>query len=157
MCIASGGLLGLGPGRGYLKGIFAADSDIAFATISEEWGLLIALMMVLCVIALGLFALRTARVARSSFYTIGVYGSGNSGGSDHSQLPGYAGCSAYDRCDVPIPQQRRHQYDRCLGIAGLRQGGGYPENASFAVRLFKRGGMRMNRVRKRAGILLVLC
>ena len=71
MCIASGGLLGLGPGKGYLKRVFAADSDIAFATISEEWGLILAVMMVLCIIVLGLFSLRTARVARSSFYTIG--------------------------------------------------------------------------------------
>ena len=72
MCIASGGLLGLGPGRGYLKRVFAADSDIAFATISEEWGLIVAVMMVLCVVALGLFAFRSIRVARSSFYTIGA-------------------------------------------------------------------------------------
>ncbi len=72
MCVASGGLLGLGPGKGYLKRIFAADSDLAFATISEEWGLAVAVMMVLAIVALGLFSLRTARVARSSFYTIGA-------------------------------------------------------------------------------------
>ena len=71
MCIASGGLLGLGPGRGYLKNVFAADSDIAFATISEEWGLILAVMMVLCIAVLGFFAIRTARVARSTFYSIG--------------------------------------------------------------------------------------
>ena len=71
MCIASGGLLGLGPGRGYLKNVFAADSDIAFATISEEWGLILAVMMVLCIAALGFFTIRTARVARSAFYSIG--------------------------------------------------------------------------------------
>ena len=71
MCIASGGLLGLGPGRGYLKRVFAADSDIAFATISEEWGLIMAVMMIMCVLVLGLFAIRSARIARSSFYTIG--------------------------------------------------------------------------------------
>jgi cell division protein FtsW (lipid II flippase) len=70
MCVAAGGLLGLGPGRGYLRRVFAADSDIAFATISEEWGLIVAVMMVICVVVLGLFAIRTARVARSSFYTI---------------------------------------------------------------------------------------
>ena len=70
MCVAAGGILGLGPGRGYLKRVFAADSDIAFATISEEWGLIVAVMMVVCVVVLGLFAIRTARVARSSFYTI---------------------------------------------------------------------------------------
>ena len=71
MCVASGGLFGLGPGQGFLKHVFAADSDIAFATISEEWGLILAVMMVLCVAAYGFFAIRTARVARSSFYSIG--------------------------------------------------------------------------------------
>lgn len=71
MCIASGGLFGLGPGNGYLQKVFAADSDIVFATISEEWGLLAAVQMVLAISALGLFAIRTSRVSRSSFYCIG--------------------------------------------------------------------------------------
>lgn len=72
MCIASGGLFGLGPGKGWLQHIFAADSDIVFATISEEWGLLLALMTVVCIAVFGLFTIRTARVARSSFYSIGA-------------------------------------------------------------------------------------
>ena len=72
MCIASGGLLGLGPNKGWLKNVFAADSDIAFATISEEWGLITAVLMVVCIVVLGMFAMRTARVSRSSFYTIGA-------------------------------------------------------------------------------------
>ena len=72
MCIASGGLLGLGAGQGKMKNIFAADSDMVFATVSEEWGLLAALMMILCVAALAVFAVRSAAVARSSFYTIGA-------------------------------------------------------------------------------------
>ncbi len=72
MCIASGGLLGLGPEGGKLQRVFAADSDIVFATVSEEWGLLIAVMSVLCIVAFGLFAIRTSRVARSSFYSIGA-------------------------------------------------------------------------------------
>ena len=71
MCIASGGLFGLGPEGGLLQYVFAADSDIVFATISEEWGLLAALMMVLSIAVLGAFAIRTTRVARSSFYSIG--------------------------------------------------------------------------------------
>ena len=71
MCIASGGLLGLGPGRGMLHHVFAADSDIAFATISEEWGLITAVLTVLAIAALACFTIRTARVARSSFYIIG--------------------------------------------------------------------------------------
>ena len=72
MAIASGGLLGLGVGQGSLKRVFAADSDIAFATISEEWGLIMAIVMVLCIVVLGLFTFRSVRVARSSFYTIGA-------------------------------------------------------------------------------------
>ena len=72
MCIASGGLFGLGPGNGWLKNVFAADSDIVFATISEEWGLIFACMLVGCIAVLGFFAIRTSRVARSSFYSIGA-------------------------------------------------------------------------------------
>ena len=71
MCIASGGLFGLGPGNGYLQKVFAADSDIVFAPISEEWGLLVALQAVAAISVLGLFSMRTSRVSRSSFYCIG--------------------------------------------------------------------------------------
>ena len=72
MCVASGGLFGLGPGNGWLHRVFAADSDIVFATVSEEWGLIMAVMMVLAVTVYGLFAIRSAKVARSSFYSIGA-------------------------------------------------------------------------------------
>ena len=71
MCIASGGLFGLGAGNGLMRRIFAADSDVVFATISEEWGLIMAVMLVACVVALGIFALRMARISRSTFFTIG--------------------------------------------------------------------------------------
>ncbi len=72
MGIASGGLLGLGAGKGFLKKVFAADSDIVFATISEEWGLVTGLIMVCCVLVLGVFVVRSAVIGRSSFYTIGA-------------------------------------------------------------------------------------
>ncbi len=71
MCIASGGLFGLGAGNGWMKNLFAADSDVVFATLCEEWGLMIPIMLMVAVITVGLFALRTATVARSSFYAIG--------------------------------------------------------------------------------------
>ncbi len=70
MCIASGGLFGLGAGNGFMHKVFAADSDVVFATISEEWGLIVAVMLIVCVIVVALFALRSAAVGRSSFYTI---------------------------------------------------------------------------------------
>ena len=72
MCLASGGLFGLGAGQGRVKHVFAADSDLAFAAISEEWGLIMGVMAVLCIVAIAIFALRTAVLARSSFYIIGA-------------------------------------------------------------------------------------
>lgn len=71
MCIASGGLLGLGPGKGWLQKVFAADSDIVFATISEEWGLIMAVLTVVCIVIYGFFTIRSSKIARSSFYSIG--------------------------------------------------------------------------------------
>ncbi len=72
MCLSAGGLFGLGAGQGWMRNIFAADSDMVFATLSEEWGLLICLMMVAGLLVLGIFALRSAAIGRSSFYTIGA-------------------------------------------------------------------------------------
>jgi len=72
MCIAAGGLFGLGGGNGWLKYVFASDTDLVFAVISEEWGLLIAVMMILAVLILAAFVVRSVAVARSSFYTIGA-------------------------------------------------------------------------------------
>ena len=72
MCLVSGGLFGLGAGRGWMKNVFAADSDVVFASIGEEWGLIMCLLLVVSVIVPALFALRCAAVGRSSFYTIGA-------------------------------------------------------------------------------------
>ena len=71
MCMASGGILGLGAGKGKMRLYFAADSDVAVATLSEEWGMIMLILVVLCIIALAIFAVRSAAVGRSSFYTIG--------------------------------------------------------------------------------------
>lgn len=70
MCMSAGGLLGVGAGNGWMKNVFAADSDVAIATVCEEWGLLMAIMVILAVIAMALFCVRSAAVGRSSFYTI---------------------------------------------------------------------------------------
>ena len=72
MCIASGGLLGVGIGRGKLGNVFAADSDLAFAAVSEEWGLIMGVLLVVSIAAMALFVIRSSSMARSSFYTIGA-------------------------------------------------------------------------------------
>ena len=72
MCVASGGLWGLGIGCGKMKYLFAADSDVVFATVSEEWGIVMMLILLLCIVVFALFSLRCAKAARSSFYAIGA-------------------------------------------------------------------------------------
>ena len=67
---ASGGLIGVGAGKGWLSGLAAADTDIVFGMLCEEWGLLIAVLAILCIITLAVFAVRACRAGRSSFYTI---------------------------------------------------------------------------------------
>ena len=70
MCMAAGGLLGLGVGQGWMPNLFAADSDMVIATIGEEWGLIMVILLVVSIAALGLFSVRCAAMGRSSFYTI---------------------------------------------------------------------------------------
>ena len=67
---ASGGLVGVGAGRGWLHRVPAADTDLVFGMLCEEWGLIIAVLAVCCILTLAVFAVRCCRAGRSSFYTI---------------------------------------------------------------------------------------
>ena len=71
---AAGGLFGKGAGAGWLKNIVAADTDMVFAVICEEQGLIIAICMVLALLVLVLFAVRAARYGRSAWYAIAACG-----------------------------------------------------------------------------------
>ena len=74
---ASGGLLGMGAGNGWLHRVPAADTDLVFGMLCEEWGLLIAFLAVGSIITLAFFAARACRVGRSSFYTIAACAAGS--------------------------------------------------------------------------------
>ena len=67
---ASGGLAGVGIGSGWLRRVVAADTDLVFGVVCEEWGLLIALTAVVCICALAAFTIKSAANGRSSFYVI---------------------------------------------------------------------------------------
>lgn len=67
---ASGGLVGVGVGNGWLSDIVAADTDLVFGILCEEWGLIIALLAVAGIGALAVFTVRSASHGRSSFYVI---------------------------------------------------------------------------------------
>ena len=66
IAIANGGWFGVGPGKGELCNVFAYESDIVFATICEEWGLLYALMMIFVILIL--VALPLVNPPRSYFH-----------------------------------------------------------------------------------------
>ena len=67
---AAGGLYGKGAGAGWLKDIFAANTDMVFAMVCEEQGLIIGVIMVAAMLVLALFAVRSARHGRSAYYSI---------------------------------------------------------------------------------------
>lgn len=71
---SGGGLLGHGAGNGNLKYIGASDTDLVFGFVMEEWGLIIAILLVLCLITLSIFAVNSIVAGRSTFYTIGACG-----------------------------------------------------------------------------------
>lgn len=67
---ASGGLVGMGAGNGWLNQVFASDTDLVFGVLSEEWGLIISVLAVLAIVTLSLFAVKSIMAGRSTFYTI---------------------------------------------------------------------------------------
>lgn len=72
VAINNGGFAGVGPGKGLLAGkhVAAADTDLVFGMLCEEWGIIIALLAVLCILVLAVFAIRSCINSRSTFYTI---------------------------------------------------------------------------------------
>jgi len=65
---ASGGLFGVGAGNGYLKNIAAADTDLVFGVISEEFGNIISFAMAMCFVMFAIYAVDIAKRCRSSYY-----------------------------------------------------------------------------------------
>ncbi len=67
---ASGGLFGVGLGRGRLKSVFASTSDLMCGMICEELGLILAVVVVLSLAMLLFYARSDATRSRSTFYSI---------------------------------------------------------------------------------------
>ena len=70
--MASGGLLGLGIGNGYVRNVYASTTDIIFGVICEEWGYIFAIALVLSFVCIAISALVNSIASRSTFYSIGA-------------------------------------------------------------------------------------
>lgn len=68
--ISSGGLPGVGAGNGWFHTTAASDTDLVFGLLSEEWGLIIAILAIACIVTLGIFAVRSILAGRSAYYSI---------------------------------------------------------------------------------------
>lgn len=67
---ASGGLSGVGVGNGYLKYIFASESDLVFGILAEEMGVIVAFALTFAIIMLAFYARAITTRSRSTFYSI---------------------------------------------------------------------------------------
>lgn len=67
---ASGGLLGVGIGKGYLRYVFAATNDLVFGMLCEEFGLIFALLIISCFALLTIYTRKVSIKSRSTFYAI---------------------------------------------------------------------------------------
>lgn len=67
---ASGGFFGQGAGNGWLVDITAGDTDMVFAAVCEELGLITGLCCVASILALAGFVVKNAAAGRSSYFVI---------------------------------------------------------------------------------------
>lgn len=67
---AAGGLFGLGIGNGELRDVFASTTDLVFGMICEEWGLILAFVIVSTFAFLTIYTIKNAKTSTSTFYAI---------------------------------------------------------------------------------------
>lgn len=136
---ASGGLTGVGAGRGWLHKVFAADTDMVFCLVSEELGLLVALCAILAVIGIAVFAVRSAARGRSSFFVIAAC-------SAAAMLVTQLALNVFGSTDIlpftgvtfPFVSKGGSSLISCWGMLAFFKAADTRQNASFSVRLSTR-------------------
>ena len=133
---ASGGLVGVGAGKGWLNEIPASDTDMVFPLISEEWGIIIATLSVLAIITLSIFAVRSVLAGRSTFYTIAAC-------SATSMFLFQTGLNVFGSVDIlpftgvtfPFVSNGGTSMIACWGLLAFLKASDTRQNASFAISL----------------------
>ena len=76
ICAASGGLFGVGLGNGKLPMVLPgeSDNDSIFGMIGEEYGLLVAFIVLLSYAGILIYSISASKSARNSFYAIAAVG-----------------------------------------------------------------------------------
>ena len=146
---ASGGLVGVGAGTGWLHRVGAGDTDLVFGMIAEEWGLLIAILAVLSIVTLAVFAARSCRSGRSSYYTIA--------GCAAASLMVFQTClNVFGATDLlpltgvtfPFVSNGGSAMMGAWGLLAFLKATDTRENASFATSMHQRRGLRTEAQRR---------
>lgn len=132
---ASGGLIGVGAGCGWLKNVFAANTDLVFGVVCEEWGLVIGLLAIACIVCLAIFAVRICRSCRSAYYTIAACAA-------TSLLVFQTILNVFGSLDIlpltgvtfPFVSTGGSSMIACWGLIAFLKAADTRQNASFAVR-----------------------
>ena len=135
---ASGGLFGVGAGNGWFHSIIAADSDLVFALVSEELGLIIALIAVAAILSLAVFSVRSAGMARSSFYVIGACAASTILAFQMMlNVLGSLDILPFTGVTFPFVSRGGTSLMACWGILAFIKAGDTRQNASFVVKMPK--------------------
>ena len=143
---ASGGLFGVGGGNGWLKHVFAADTDMVFGVICEELGLIIAVAAIFSLLALVFYAARSSSAARSTYYVIGA-------GAAVSIMLTQMILNVFGSVDIlpftgvtfPFVSTGGSSLVTCWGLLAFIKAADTRQNASFVVPLPKRVKRRERR------------
>lgn len=137
---ASGGMPGLGAGEGNFSDVAAASTDLVFGLLSEEWGLITAILAVMCIITLGVFAVRSIIAGRSTYYSIAACAATSMfifqtilnvfGSVDLLPLTGVT---------FPFVSSGGTSMIASWGLLSFLKSADTRQNASFAIRLDKKG------------------
>lgn len=137
---ASGGMLGLGAGEGNLSDVGAASTDLVFGLLAEEWGLIIAVLAVLCIVTLGVFAVRSIIAGRSTYYSIAACAV-TSLFIFQTMLNVFGSVDLFPLTGVTFPfvSSGGTSMIASWGMLAFLKAADTRQNASFAVRLDKKG------------------
>ncbi len=137
--IASGGFFGKGTEDSFLKDIGAANTDLVFGVISEEFGLLLALCVVAALLILAVVSVRFAANARSSYYVIAANAAG-------AMLIFQAALNVLGSVDIlpltgvtlPFVSMGGSSMISCWGLLAFLKAADTRPNASFTLKLPRR-------------------
>jgi cell division protein FtsW (lipid II flippase) len=140
---AGGGIVGVGAGGGWLKQIFAADTDLVFGMVCEELGLIVAVIAVVTVAVLAVFAVRSAAGARSSYYIIGACAAASIFVFQMSlNVLGSTDILPFTGVTFPFVSRGGSSLVACWGLLAFIKAADTRQNSSFAIKLPSRRARR---------------